>query len=421
MAPTWSYRSEGLLLLATCATNLIVADPWCSKLREAGGAPDDWVRGRCPSLSPPATLAPADAVGLSADGSASRDVHAAPASGAPRSRTAQALKTEVITHPSLAGLGCNMSELMMSIDFKRHVRWTRDLEGKVEISVANCSLHLIDRDLARKVVEAGNGLGFIGDSLSRYQYLNLVYLLETGLWSADPPNEMEKRFSSWNEFFVVTNQRMGGHEICDCFRNEGAIIENRYYADGGVRAEYFQMFGRDARILLHDTGLLTQGLCQPGSCSEFVLPVRDLGGPLTPGAIYGLLSENSGNGHVFFNAGLWWLSRASNVSEFHNSFIATHARLSGDELTWFQRENPGVKLHWKMTTAGKYHRHPELEYQFAKSMAQSGVFHSIFDTWALTADIVDKYPELLWDHCHYQPQVYKGLNLALIAYLASLL
>ena len=38
-----------LLLVASSAASQtrIAVDPWCSKLREAGGAPDDWVRARC--------------------------------------------------------------------------------------------------------------------------------------------------------------------------------------------------------------------------------------------------------------------------------------------------------------------------------------------------------------------------------------
>ena len=43
-------RVLGLLLLvaSTAASQRRIAmDPWCSKLREAGGAPDDWVRARC--------------------------------------------------------------------------------------------------------------------------------------------------------------------------------------------------------------------------------------------------------------------------------------------------------------------------------------------------------------------------------------
>ena len=39
-----------ILFLATSALLTAIA-PWCDMLREAGGAPDDWVRARCPSVA----------------------------------------------------------------------------------------------------------------------------------------------------------------------------------------------------------------------------------------------------------------------------------------------------------------------------------------------------------------------------------
>jgi hypothetical protein len=39
-----------ILFLATSALLTAIA-PWCDTLREAGGAPDDWVRARCPSVA----------------------------------------------------------------------------------------------------------------------------------------------------------------------------------------------------------------------------------------------------------------------------------------------------------------------------------------------------------------------------------
>lgn len=315
-------------------------------------------------------------------------------------------------------IGCNMSELMMADEFHRHVSWNRTKEGSLEMFIANCSLDVIDRDFARKVVEASAGLGFIGDSLTRYQYLNLVYFLETGMWrSEEPENSLENKHSSWNDFYATTNQRLAGHEICDCFRGVTSAIENRYYIDGSSQVKYFQMFGNQNRILIHNVSLLRQGLCQPGRCSDLIEPVRDLGTPLQTDAIYGLLSNNRDNGHVFLNAGLWWLENSV------NAFTSTQTKLLEDEIGKFHRDNEvqknNVKLHWKMTTACKLGNHPE--YQFVKTMVKSGVFHSFFDSWALTADIIKLHPEFIWDNFHFYWPVYRGLNLALIAYLAYLI
>ena len=72
-------------------------------------------------------------------------------------------------------------------------------------------------------IPRGTHLTFMGSSLTRYQYIDLVYHLESGgndvfaqrshfnpLW--------EGTFASWPEFFVQTNADLHGHEACDCVR-----------------------------------------------------------------------------------------------------------------------------------------------------------------------------------------------------------
>ena len=47
----------------------------------------------------------------------------------------------------------------------------------------------------------------IGDSLTRYMYLNLVNYLETGEWipREHPYSEVEKQWGSWTEFYEVSS------------------------------------------------------------------------------------------------------------------------------------------------------------------------------------------------------------------------
>ena len=97
-------------------------------------------------------------------------------------------------------------------------------------------------------------LAFIGDSLTRYQYLSLVYYAHTGLWlSSDRPKIIDtnyghltspqphllnaQTFPSWNHFFHHSTWIFDDRLVCDCFRTnrwhhdvDGAC-ENRYYAD----------------------------------------------------------------------------------------------------------------------------------------------------------------------------------------------
>eukprot|EP01039_Chlorochromonas_danica_P005548 gene5548-6110_t len=83
-------------------------------------------------------------------------------------------------------------------------------------------------------------IAFIGDSLTRYQYLSLAWFLSSGQWLEDPglPSLVrEKQYGSWNAFFRSTNSRLGCHEILDAFRPEGRfenIRENRYFHHFGL-------------------------------------------------------------------------------------------------------------------------------------------------------------------------------------------
>jgi hypothetical protein len=88
----------------------------------------------------------------------------------------------------------------------------------------------------------GKTLVMIGDSITRYQYLHLVYLLEYFVW---PPEVMgEGKFNvpgsicnekeagwrgSFNIFFKESNAGLQGHEVCDCYRTPGWVIENHEY------------------------------------------------------------------------------------------------------------------------------------------------------------------------------------------------
>ena len=95
-------------------------------------------------------------------------------------------------------------------------------------------------------------LVFMGDSVTRYQYLDFIYYLHTGQWiqNDDYPNLVaEKTFGSWIEFYNITNGAFDGKEKCDCYRagkfDPLSIFETRYYTDP-IRNNYiayYQKFG----------------------------------------------------------------------------------------------------------------------------------------------------------------------------------
>ena len=99
-------------------------------------------------------------------------------------------------------------------------------------------------------------LVFLGDSITRYQYLSLAYFLTKGAWYT---HEMDRRqpnasqephanynlmqahslhdpkqpLEDWNRFFEYSNRILWPHEICDCERkaDHSVAVERRYFWD----------------------------------------------------------------------------------------------------------------------------------------------------------------------------------------------
>lgn len=95
-------------------------------------------------------------------------------------------------------------------------------------------------------------LVFAGDSLTRYQYLSLVYFLKFDelINPTEVPNMVrEKEHATWFEFFKFTNAKLKPYEQCDCFRPEGhkmpLMLENRYFydPDHNNSISFIQKFG----------------------------------------------------------------------------------------------------------------------------------------------------------------------------------
>ncbi|GMI62373.1 hypothetical protein ScalyP_jg6298 [Parmales sp. scaly parma] len=97
-----------------------------------------------------------------------------------------------------------------------------------------------------------NSIAFMGDSLTRYQYLSLAYFVTHDTW-IDPrtkPNlVVEKDYASWKAFYNATNTAYAGFERCDCYRSQKwdkaakTVTENRYYVAPHWNLYYIQAFG----------------------------------------------------------------------------------------------------------------------------------------------------------------------------------
>lgn len=233
----------------------------------------------------------------------------------------------------------------------------------------------------------------IGDSVTRYQYLSLAYFLATGLWTSRPSNTNEKEFLSWQHFFNVTNDRLGGRELCDCFRTgnprDGAH-ESRFYEDDHVAVAFVPVVNPPL-VKIHHFDYIRQ-------CSPFC-PHRppnttwafDFDANRSPEQLLNLTKPYS---YVFLNLGHWYAAQgvAKGVSAHFLSALS-HAK----------------NIHWKTTT-----------FPGVRETAFVSMLSRVFDAHALTAALPQaSLQTFMWDARHFTEEVYRGLNEALLGYICG--
>ena len=89
---------------------------------------------------------------------------------------------------------------------------------------------------------------FVGDSLTRYNYLSLIYFLSHGSWPdllggrpEQPSPVVQPEHASWAHFYQSSNATYGGREHCSCFRNASLTTERRHFYDSrsDITARFF--------------------------------------------------------------------------------------------------------------------------------------------------------------------------------------
>jgi hypothetical protein len=155
-------------------------------------------------------------------------------------------RRNTIFYTSVALL-CGMIIAMFVID-KEEVEDLAFPDGGGSMMGATVEGKLLPENMLQPV-PTGVNIVIIGDSISRYGYLSLVYFLRWGRWF-EPTLEKsnlvnERSFESlfhdnaFGEFYFQTSRMLQPYELCDCYKDEDAEaekatekhIENRYYHD----------------------------------------------------------------------------------------------------------------------------------------------------------------------------------------------
>jgi hypothetical protein len=247
----------------------------------------------------------------------------------------------------------------------------------------------------------GTSVVFIGDSVTRYQYLSFVFHLAFGRFPGDDEENWaeEKKWASWTEFYNGTNSLLNSspfsEEICDCYRKEDTgleeIIENRMFRSqhhDTLSVYYFQFFRIGNPMKGHSTFLSQDDSgCVPGNCSteplwehSLVDALHHIIKPLNPEV-------------VVVNAGL---------HESTNTW-------DQDVIDSFLEAMDGFPVPvWKTTTARDGERsRPDTDFKMLANILLQKRRIRVFDAFQLSER--DIYREK-WDNVHFHSVTYKMLN-----------
>jgi len=279
----------------------------------------------------------------------------------------------------------------------------------------------------------GKRLVMMGDSLTRYQYLNLVYLLEHGKWP-EPDSGMcnERAFRPWPNFYKSTNALLRGREICDCYRKSCcsgfSVFENRRYHNPELNTTVWMVHWYGDVAFPHghvrimdphpgnydeDDGRLP---CMPNNCSS-----TDDAWMLSPAQFLEQFVTNHRPDAFVFNSGHHTLYDAQSMStssvpkELHQTLLR------------MRREQPDLptRLVWKTTTPMYRDRTLMFKHdEFAAQLEAEGLIE-FFNTTAVVKPLDDvvvqrfakKRPALTWDTKHFHCWVHQELNLAMVRQL----
>ena len=287
------------------------------------------------------------------------------------------------------------------------IRMRRIYESAFPSSLHNVSsydnlLHRVNLDIP---VPKNLNIVFMGDSLTRYQYIDLVYFLSHGHWVGpeDRPNMViEKTHADWNSFYNYTNMQIQPFENCDCFRKGGRInhdlsVENRYFVDtkNNNRATFLQKFGGHP----FKTSWPVSEILSPHELVKHQENVSMINKWNWIDTIKNFACKMEPKPSVFiFNSGLWPDSELSNT-DMHNQTISA-------------LKNCGITSVYKTTTATNSDSYdvPDNGRERLCTLADM----------CLNVSWTELVPgEKYWDGGHFIPPIYSLLNVHLLSLLAS--
>eukprot|EP00747_Dinoflagellata_sp_TGD_P207778 gnl/TRDRNA2_/TRDRNA2_81314_c0_seq1.p1 gnl/TRDRNA2_/TRDRNA2_81314_c0~~gnl/TRDRNA2_/TRDRNA2_81314_c0_seq1.p1 ORF type:complete len:360 (+),score=31.14 gnl/TRDRNA2_/TRDRNA2_81314_c0_seq1:62-1141(+) len=202
---------------------------------------------------------------------------------------------------------------------------------------------------------------FIGDSITRYQYINLVHVLLHGTVPSDAIGIFPRGHGEtgdtyeWNSYYADSNKALRsplGSEACDCYRVPGGCrleadddkklcMENRFTSLPSLNASINFNFWAGPRIPLigHwlDRDQIQSAYCEPGKCSAE--PAYRFGNEHVDGVIRFLkevvMRRQPTPTHVFMNRWAWGDLDDKEMTQIFAAGKSLMKRYPGTKFVWF--------------------------------------------------------------------------------------
>jgi hypothetical protein len=285
----------------------------------------------------------------------------------------------------------------------------------------------------------GHSLLFMGDSLTRYQYMSLAMLIHSGAFpnrtqrdgDAGPKVRnvcVEGTFNNWRDYYVSSNKMLSNEknfEVCDCWRSmEGApnltqAFDNRYY------------YNSEANVSIsHISALHRDPLLRFSNIPEFEHTPPDWSGPiadmLTGMSDGSVPLPRAKPTVIIWNSGLWKVYEERDAPTLRKINEAARKLVNASG-------HPGPRLFWKESTARAMYPGATPctlleEDEHVKRVLVEELGWSVLPYAKLTAPLMQYLPpwtfpnmtfdsprfEVWWDAVHFNPFVYEELNQMLL-------
>ena len=336
--------------------------------------------------------------------------------------------------------------------------WSLNEEYELHWNPSHCRLRRPSQSEALQCLSS-QSLWFIGDSLTRYQYMSLIVFLSSGQWPEplgsipDSPNPtLEREWHSWDAYYKASSNMSSGLETCMCERDSAPSwqqwVERRHWyhpaADLTIRALQAPLLDsvlaaleevvEEAKWVTPASGSSSSNSSSSNSSSSGRTSYK-----YTAHCVPQLCASSFHSSCAYLadvpfrpstavvvNTGLWQTSTTRSGSpplrgDIPRPFSTGDPSFYAPIRDYQHSQQPGSpRLIWKMTTAKQGMENGESDP--GCYAAQTATFNvsewDILDVFSMAAGhavIKDAY----WDDSHYLPFMYEEMNTFLLNTLCT--